>query len=234
MLYQFQSIAHIENDFSSLFGIPRQPGLCRELSSRIRFEDGYGNPETLRGIEGFSHLWLLWVFSEHVQDGWNPTVRPPKLGGNTRVGVFASRSPYRPNPIGISVVKLEKLDKGVLIVSGADLMSGTPILDIKPYLPYSDSIPNAVSGFAPLPETVQLKVEDPLNCLAVFSPKKRETVRQFLSADPRPGYSQDANRIYGVAFAGKNIRFLVQGDSLTIIDCGDWTNPDDSDSIRRE
>lgn len=223
MIYQMEPIAHIESDFPTKFGIPRQSGIADQLRSRIVFEDKYRVSDAVRGMEGFSHLWLVWVFSESIREEWSPTVRPPKLGGNTRVGVFATRSPFRPNPIGLSCVRLEQIlqeDGGpVLVVSGADLMDGTPILDIKPYLPYADCKPDALGGFAPLPQEKHLTVCDPQDMLSRYPAEKAEAARQILSADPRPGYQHSPERVYGIPFAGFDIRFTVADTTLTVIAC---------------
>ena len=213
-------IARMESDFGSKFGIPRQAGLVEELQSRIVFEEPYRNDAALRGIEGYSHLWLIWQFSENAGAAWSPTVRPPRLGGNTRVGVFATRSPFRPNFLGLSCVKLEAVektpDKGtVLRVSGADLMNGTPIFDIKPYVPYSDCIPEAEEGFASRPDS-RLTVECAPSVWEAVPPEKREALRKVLSCDPRPRYQEDPERIYGMPFAGLDVRFRVSGNVLTI------------------
>ena len=214
-------IAHIENDFHDKFGIPRQSGLLPEMESRIVFEKEYRDPSALKGIEGYSHLWLLWEFSENKRENWSPTVRPPRLGGNKRVGVFATRSPFRPNPVGLSSVKLQRIehtaDRGdVLVVTGADLMNGTPILDIKPYVRYTDSHPDAVSGFADAVKDYALTVEDPDNLLAALTENDRASVRTLLANDPRPSYQDDENRRYGVAFGAWEIRFSVTGTVLTV------------------
>lgn len=213
-------IAHIETAFGSKFGVPRQAGLVPQLPARIVFTPAYRNPDALRGIEGFSHLWLLWDFSEVKKTDWSPTVRPPRLGGNTRMGVFATRSPYRPNPIGLSCVKLERVqwdspEGAVLHISGADLMSGTPIYDIKPYLPYADCRPQATGGFSDLQEQ-PLQVEIPEALLQRVSPALREGLTAVLAADPRPRYQQDAERTYGMAFGGCNIRFRVREGCLQV------------------
>ncbi len=218
-----QIIARIESDFSQKFGIPRQSGLVPQLQAKIVFEPAFRNPHTLTGIEKFSHLWLIWEFSEAKRDTWSPTVRPPLLGGDTRMGVFATRSPFRPNPIGLSCVKLEKVDlqtdRGpVLTVSGADLLDGTPVYDIKPYLPYADSHPEAAGGFTDEVERKILKVVFPESLLAQLPPEKQAAAAGVLSQDPRPSYQHDPDRQYGLAFAGYNIRFYVADDVLTV--CG--------------
>lgn len=215
-------IARISTDLPSKFGLPRQSGLVEGIVGRIVFEREYRNPEAFRGLEDFSHIWLLWQFSEAVRDGWSPTVRPPMLGGNKRVGVFATRSPFRPNSIGLSSVRLERVeytaDEGpVLYVSGCDLMNGTPIYDIKPYLAYTDSHPDAVCGFTQsLPDrTLTVEVNDEL--LSRIPEDKRRTLTAILSQDPRPSYQNDPERIYGFAFAGFEVRFSVCDGVLTVV-----------------
>lgn len=212
-------IARIHNDFKDKFGIPRQSGLT-ELTSRIVFEGEYRNPDALRGIEGYSHLWLIWQFSESVRENWSPTVRPPRLGGNRRVGVFATRSPYRPNPIGLSCVRLlavEKTKDGLtLLVSGADLLDGTPIYDIKPYVAYSDSHPDAVSGFADEVKDYALKVDFCKELLTKIDVSKQKSLITILENDPRPSYQNDPEREYGMLFASYEIFFKVAGDTLTV------------------
>ena len=219
--FNFKTIARIRSDFPEKFGIPRQSGILKELRSQIVFEKEFRNPDAIRGLEGFSHLWLLWIFSENVRDTWKPTVRPPRLGGNTRLGVFATRSSFRPNPLAMSCVKIEEIrnDKEcgpVIVVSGADLMDGTPIVDIKPYLPYADSIPDAVGGFAATAPESRLQVESPEVELEKVSPEKRRALIELLWQDPRPHYQDDPSRIYGLKFAGHEIKFRVQGESLTV------------------
>ena len=214
-------IARIRSDFPTKFGIPRQSGLVGELKATIVFEPEYRNPDALRGLEEFSHIWLIWQFSEAVRDKWSPTVRPPRLGGNTRMGVFATRSPFRPNAIGLSCVKLESIQKDpklgtVLVVSGADLMDGTPILDIKPYLPYADSHPEALGGFTGNVGGKVLKVDFPTELLAQVPEDKREALIGVLSRDPRPSYQHDPNRVYGMAFGGVEVSFSVDGETLTV------------------
>lgn len=222
---ELHPIAHMESDFGTKFGIPRQAGMVKELMSRIVFEPEFRQAETLRGIEEFSHLWLIWQFSENVDAPWSPTVRPPRFGGNVRQGVFATRSPFRPNSLGLSCVKLEAVEavKGcglTLLVSGADLMNGTPIFDIKPYIPYSDCIPEAKDGFAPRPEfTLEAKFEE--GTLEKIPEEKREALRKVLMCDPRPRYHDDAERVYGLEFAGKDVRFQVEGNILTVIEIVD-------------
>lgn len=216
-----KAIARMHSDFASKFGIPRQSGLVEELRSTIVFEPEYRNEDALRGIEEFSHLWIIWQFSEAVRQDWSATVRPPRLGGNTRMGVFATRSPFRPNNLGLSCVRLigvERTEKYglTLKVGGADLMDGTPILDIKPYIPYSDSIPGASGGFADSADDFLLKVIFPDALLQSLPAEKRDAARGVLSHDPRPSYQRKPGRIYGLTFAGFDIRFSVDGDVLTV------------------
>ena len=214
-------IARIHSDFPTKFGIPRQSGLADALISKIVFEPKFRNPDCLRGIEQWSHLWLLWHF-DRIEDGlWSPTVAPPKLGGKTRVGVFATRSPFRPNPIGLSSVKLAGVelhtkDGPVLYVAGADLADRTPIYDIKPYLPYTDSHPDAVGGFTDGLESRCLRVECPPQLLERIPADSREGLLGVLAGDPRPRYQEDPQRVYGMGFAGQNVRFTVAGDTLTV------------------
>ena len=216
-----QSIARIRNDFPTKFGIPRQSGLVDELEAAVVFEPEFRNPDALRGIEGFSHLWLIWQFSAAVRGGWSPTVRPPRLGGNARMGVFATRSPFRPNPIGLSCVRLLGVEHGaegpVLRVAGADLMDGTPILDIKPYLPYVDCRPEAVGGFAPAAPERRLTVECPPELLAALPEGSRAALLGVLAEDPRPAYQNDPERVYGFGFAGAEVRFRVEGERLIVL-----------------
>jgi len=214
-------IARIHNDFPTKFGLPRQSGLAQGLQSTIVFEKEYRNMDALRGLEGYSHLWLIWEFHQAKREGWSPTVRPPRLGGNKRIGVFATRSPFRPNPLGLSCVKLEAIRQDealgpVLLLSGADLMDDTPIFDIKPYLPYADCHPEATGGFAHEVMGHALQVHIPDQWLALIPDDKRDGLRQILSQDPRPGYQQDPSRIYGFSFAGMEIRFTVQDETLTV------------------
>lgn len=216
-------IAHIRSDFSTKFGIPRQSGLITELKGEIIFEPEYRNPEALRGLDHFSHIWVIWEFSASKRDKWSPTVRPPRLGGNIRMGVFATRSPFRPNPIGLSSVRLEKIewqtDAGpVLHVTGADLMDGTPILDIKPYIAYSDCHMDATGGFTNNVANSRLEVMIPSEWLQMISPSKQQALREVLANDPRPPYQDDSNRIYGLAFAGLNVRFTVSDNVLTVVE----------------
>ena len=219
MSIQIDIIAKMRSDFPTKFGIPRQPQLVRELRSTIVFEPEYRNPDALRGLEGFSHLWIIWQFSEAVRTGWSPTVRPPRLGGNARMGVFAS--PFRPNNLGLSCVKLEGIeqtkDLGTVIhVSGADLMDGTPIFDIKPYIPYADAHPEAIGGFTDTAGEFLLEVEFPADLLSLLPESKRTAAVGVLSHDPRPSYQRKPGRIYGLPFAGFDIRFTVEGDKLTV------------------
>ena len=214
-------IARVRNDFTSKFGIPRQSGLAPSALSRVVFEPEYRNPDALRGMEDFSHLWLIWEFSEAKREEWSPTVRPPRLGGNTRVGVFATRSPFRPNPIGLSCVKLVDIqlhtEEGpVLIVSGADLMNGTPIFDIKPYLPYADSHPEASGGFAAGAWERLLTVDCPPELLCRVPEPQRQALLEILAQDPRPSYQNDPDRVYGMAYGGMDIRFSVKENALTV------------------
>ena len=214
-------IATMRSDFPTKFGIPRQSGLVESLHSTIIFEPEYRNTDALRGLEEFSHLWIIWQFSEAVRTEWSPTVRPPRLGGNTRIGVFATRSPFRPNNIGLSCVKLVGLEQTkehgtVIHVSGADLMDGTPILDIKPYIPYSDAHPDALGGFTSTADDFILDVDFPTELLEKLPADKRAAAIDVLSHDPRPSYHNDADRIYGLPFAGFDIRFTVNGKTLCV------------------
>ena len=212
-------IAHIRSDFATKFGIPRQSGLVEELAAQVVFAPGYRDASALRGIEGFSHLWLLWEFSQ--SRGWSPTVRPPRLGGNKRLGGFATRSPFRPNPIGLSCVRLIEVRQDrelgpVLVVAGADLMDGTPIYDIKPYLPYADCRPGAVGGFASAPREVGLEVSCPQELLEAVTEDKRAGLLAVLAQDPRPRYQDDPDRTYGMSFSGLEVKFRVEGERLTV------------------
>ena len=214
-------IARIHTDFPTKFGIPRQSGIIASLQGRIVFEPEYRNPEAVRGLEDFSYIWLLWEFSKAVRDTWSPTVRPPRLGGNVRKGVFATRSPFRPNPIGLSSVRLEKVDIDpklgpVLYVSGVDLMDGTPIYDIKPYITYTDSHPDAVSGFASTPAEYLLEVDFPDNLLQKVPENQRESLIEVLAHDPRPQYQDDPERIYGMAFDKLEVKFRVQEGQIKV------------------
>ena len=219
-------IARYYGDLGEKFGVPRQAGVVDTLEGTVVFEPAYRDPEALRGLEGFDRLWLIWQFSENLRkpEDWSPTVRPPRLGGNTRVGVFATRSPFRPNALGLSCVKLLGIEqdgeKGtVLRIGGADLMNGTPIFDIKPYLPYADAHPEASSGFAPDAGRT-LTVDFPSELEALVPPEKRQALRGVLANDPRPRYQNDPERVYGLQFAGQNVKFTVDGDRLTVKDVG--------------
>lgn len=226
--FNFKVIAHIKSDFPEKFGIPRQSGLLAGLRSTIVFEPEFRNADALRGLEGFSHLWLLWIFSENVRDTWSPTVRPPRLGGNKRLGVFATRSSFRPNPIAMSCVKIEEIRQEgsigpdgknsgpEIVVSGADLMDGTPLVDIKPYLPYADSIAGATGGFAEPLREVALQVNCPAELLEKFPAEKRGPLIEILKEDPRPHYQNNPERIYGFAFAGFEIKFTVSENTLQV------------------
>ena len=218
-----QVIARMHSDFATKFGIPRQSGLVEELRSTIVFEPEFRNPDALRGIEDFSHLWIIWQFSEAVRTGWSPTVRPPRLGGNTRMGVFATRSPFRPNNLGLSSVKLLGVEHTaeygtVLHVGGADLMDGTPIFDIKPYLAYADSRPDAVGGWTDVVERKYLAVECSEELLAKLHPAQHKALLAILANDPRPRYQDDPQRIYGLTFAQWNVKFRVEGETLHVVD----------------
>lgn len=216
-------IARMHSDFPTKFGIPRQSGLASSLRSTIVFEPEFRNPDALRGLEGYSHLWIIWQFSEAVRSGWSPTVRPPRLGGNTRMGVFATRSPFRPNAIGLSSVRLLSIEHTqehgtVLVVAGADLMDGTPILDIKPYVPYSDCHQDATGGFTDTADDFLLQVQFPQNLLDKLPEDKHDAVMEVLSHDPRPAYQRNPQRVYGLSFAGFNLRFTVKEKLLTVIE----------------
>ncbi len=219
---EMHPIAHMRSDFPTKFGIPRQSGLVEELRSMIVFEPEYRSEDALRGIEDFSHLWLIWQFSQAVREGWSPTVRPPRLGGNTRMGVFATRSPFRPNHLGLSCVRLlgkrhTKEFGTVLVVGGADLMDGTPIFDIKPYIPYGDCIPQATGGFTDRVGDFLLKVDFPQELLKKLPPDKQAAAIGVLSHDPRPSYQNQPGRVYGLSFGGFDIRFTVEEETLTVL-----------------
>lgn len=220
---KIKPIARMHSDFASKFGIPRQSGIVEELRSTIVFEPEYRNSDALRGMDGFSHLWLIWQFSEAVRSQWSPTVRPPRLGGNTRMGVFATRSPFRPNNLGLSCVKFLSLEETaefgtVIHVGGADLMDGTPIFDIKPYIPYADCHPDALSGFTGGTEGDVLEVNFPDKLLQKLPAAKQAAVIGILAHDPRPSYQKDAKRVYGFSFAGYEIRFCVEQKVLTVVE----------------
>ncbi len=220
---KFNPIAYLHSDFPKKFGLPRQSGLVNSLKSYIIFEPQYRVREAFRGLEGYSHIWIIWEFSQCEGKEWSPTVRPPKLGGNKRIGVFATRSPFRPNPIGLSAVRLEKidfdcLDAPVLTVSGADIMDNTPILDIKPYLPYVDAYPDALSGFALTEKEGSLEVDFPKTLLEKIPEEKRQGLTEILKQDPRPAYQSDPDRIYVMAFGGFEVSFKVECGVLTIVE----------------
>ena len=221
---QIDVIAHIRTDFNTKFGIPRQSGIIDSLKAEIRFTPKYRDPSALRGLEGFSHLWLIWEFSEAIREEWSPTIRPPRLGGNKRMGVFATRSPFRPNPMGLSCVRIESIDLNtpdgpVIRVTGADLMDGTPIYDIKPYVPYADCHPDALGGFSDDVREYALEVDFPEDLLARMPEDKRTAIIEVLAQDPRPGYRHnDPDRVFGVAFAGYDIRFKVEENVLRVVD----------------
>ena len=212
-------IAHIYNDFPTKFALPRQSGVVKTLESRIVFTPKYRDEHALRGLESFSHIWVIWEISGNKRGEWSPTVRPPRLGGNVRMGVFATRSPFRPNPIGLSCVRLERIERteegSVLVVTGGDMMNGTPIYDIKPYIPYADSIPDAKEGFT-ASGIGRLAVEIPDELLALVPEDRRETLLGVLSLDPRPAYHDDPERVYGFKYAGFNIRFQVRRETVTV------------------
>ena len=230
---KFRVIARIHTDFPTKFGIPRQSGLIKELKGEIIFEPEFRNTEALRGLEEFSHIWLLWEFSEAIREEWSPTVRPPRLGGNKRMGVFATRSPFRPNPIGLSCVKLDSVElhteRGpILHVSGADLMDQTPIFDIKPYINFADSHPDALGGFTDITREYHLDVEIPEKLLSVVRPEKQEALRAVLSHDPRPSYQEDPDRVYGMEFGGYEVKFRVVGQLLKVEDIYPGLSREDS------
>ena len=218
---EIKIIAHIRSDFPTKFGLPRQSGLVSELRAEIVFEPEYRNPDALRGLEGFSHLWIIWEFSEAKRDSWSPTVRPPRLGGNTRMGVFATRSPFRPNPIGLSCVEIlgirQDKELGTVIeVGGADLMDGTPIYDIKPYIPYADAHPEAKEGFTAQNQGYRLEVEIPEELQKRVAQDKLEGLYGILAQDPRPSYQDDPERVYGFEYAGYEVKFRVCGNRLCV------------------
>ena len=221
--FTMRPIARIHSDFAGKFGVPRQSGLAEALEALVVFEPEYRDPAALRGLEGFSHVWLIWVFDRAAREGWSPTVRPPRLGGNARLGVFATRSPFRPNPIALSAVALAGIEKTrefgtVLRVRGADLMDGTPILDVKPYLPYADCRPEALGGFAAVPAGEALAVECPAELWERVPADRREALRAVLALDPRPRYQKDPERVYGFGFAGLEVRFSVEGKALRVLE----------------
>ena len=219
---EMKIIARIRTELPEKFGVPRQSGLVPQLRGRVIFEPEYRNPDAVRGLEDFSHIWLIWQFSRAVREGWSPTVRPPRLGGNRRMGVFATRSPFRPNALGRASVRLDRVELDpalgpVLHVSGADLMDGTPIFDIKPYLPYTDSHPQAAGGFTDGLAHEPLTVECSPALLEHIPADSREGLLGVLAGDPRPRYQEDPQRVYGLSFAGRNVKFTVDGDRLTVI-----------------
>ena len=219
--FSMTPIAHIHSDFAEKFGVPRQSGLVEELEADIVFEPAYQNPDALRGLEDFSHIWLIWVFDRAIRDTWSPTVRPPRLGGNTRMGVFATRSPFRPNPLGLSSVRLEAIelrpDVGpVLIVRGADLMDGTPIYDIKPYIPYADCHPDASAGFTAQTRSHHLNMVCGDALWAKVPADQQAALQGVLENDPRPSYQHDPERVYGMEFGGLEVHFKVDGETLTV------------------
>lgn len=219
---EMKIIARIRTELPEKFGVPRQSGLVPQLRGRVIFEPEYRNPDAVRGLEDFSHIWLIWQFSRAVREGWSPTVRPPRLGGNRRMGVFATRSPFRPNALGLSSVRLDRVELDpalgpVLHVFGADLMDGTPIFDIKPYLPYTDSHPQAAGGFTDGLAHAPLTVECDPALLEHIPADSREALLGVLAGDPRPRYQEDPQRVYGLSFAGRNVKFTVDGDRLTVI-----------------
>ena len=223
MEVSMQVVARIRSDFKTKFGIPRQSGLVDELEAAIVFEEPYRDPNAVRGLEAVSHLWLIWQFSEAVRTSWSPTVKPPRLGGNTRMGVFATRSPFRPSPVGLSCVRLKEITMDpelgpVIRVFGADLMDGTPILDIKPYVPYADCHPDALEGFTGQNRDYTLQVEFPEKLLDEIPPDRRAALKGVLAQDPRPSYQNDPDRSYGLTFAGFDVRFRVNGDVLTVFE----------------
>lgn len=221
MNVEMKVIARIRSPFPEKFGVPRQSGLVDSLQAQIVFEEEYRNADAVRGLDGFSHIWLIWQFSRAVRNGWSPTVRPPRLGGNERMGVFATRSPFRPNEIGLSSVKLEKIEIDsklgpVLHVSGADLMDGTPIFDIKPYLPYCDSHPDAIGGWTTEADNRLLQVDFPAELLEKVPVAQRDGLIGVLASDPRPRYQNDPQRVYGMGFGGVNVKFTIDGEQLTV------------------
>ena len=224
---RIDTIAKIFTDFPEKFGIPRQAGVVAELKGRIVFEPEYRNPDMIRGLEEFSHIWLIWQFSKNLDEEgnarWTPTVRPPRLGGNTRLGVFATRSPFRPNPLGLSVVAIDRIELDtpegpVIYVKGADMVDGTPIYDIKPYIPYADSIPNAKGGFTDSTEYKILKVVWETESINAIDSNTKSSLEKILSNDPRPHYQNDPDRIYGMSYAGYEVKFKVDGDTLTVLE----------------
>lgn len=217
MSITLEPVAFVKSGFPEKFGIPRQAGLAPSLRAEVVFAPGYDSPELTRGLSGFSHLWLIWEFSGNRKAGWSPTVRPPRLGGNRRMGVFATRSPFRPNPLGLSCVRLEAVLPGKLLVSGADLLDGTPVYDIKPYVPYADAHPEALGGFTDTAGDFLLKLSDPDSVLSRLPEPFQPSVREILAHDPRPSYQNDPNRVYGLRYGGWNFRFTISGNTLTLL-----------------
>lgn len=221
--HSLQIIAQIHNDFPEKFGVPHQSGWLKKQKAQIIFEPEYRRPEAFRGIEEYDYIWLIWQFSEAVRENWSPTVRPPRLGGNTRMGVFATRSPFRPNSLGLSSVRLEKIEMHpelgpVLHISGADLMNGTPIYDIKPYLPYADSHPEVRGGFTDKIEDYRLEVEFPETLIEKVPEEQREALMEVLANDPRPRYQNKPDKIYGLAYGSHDIHFTVKDKTLKVCD----------------
>ena len=219
--YAIRPIARFQGELREKFGVPRQAGLVEALEGRVVFEEEYRREEAFRGLEGFSHIWLIWQFSQNLREGWSPTVRPPRLGGNARLGVFATRSPFRPNALGLSCVRLLEIERDpglgpVLRVAGADLVDGTPIFDVKPYIPYADSRPEAAAGFAPDGGRL-LRVQYAPGLEAQLPSEKLAALTGLLARDPRPQYQEDPERVYGLCFAGRNLRFRVEGETLTVL-----------------
>lgn len=226
MELKLNPIAVYHGPLASKFGTPRQGGLVHSLEGKVVFNDGYGVEEALKGLEGFGRIWLIWGFSLNRKEGWQPTVRPPRLGGNRNVGVWASRSPYRPNPIGLSCVEIVSIGKGEIVVRGADLVDGTPVFDIKPYVPYADSFPDAAPGFAAAAPEEKLSVEFPEGF--PIDGKEREALRELLALDPRPAYQDDENRVYGMQYSGYDVLFNVKGSVLTVLDAVKGTEIENS------
>ena len=219
--YELKTIGHVRSDFPEKFGIPRQAGIVDALEAAIIFEPEYRREEALRGLDGFSHIWVIWQFSEAVRDSWSPTVRPPRLGGNARMGVFATRSPFRPNALGLSCVRLLGIGHGAncgayLRIAGADMMDGTPVYDVKPYIPYGDCHPDATGGFTDTAGDFLLNVSFPPALLSLLPEDKRDAAIGVLSHDPRPSYQRSPERVYGLSFAGYDIRFTMEENTLTV------------------
>ena len=222
-MHKLKTVARLQCDFPTKFGLPRQSGLNENLKGYVVFEREYQNPDAVRGLENFSHIWLIWGFDVPEREGYSATVRPPRLGGNERIGVFATRSPFRPNPIGLTVcrllsVELDSPDGPRLLVSGFDMMDGTEIYDIKPYIPYADARTDAQGSFAEENKDYRLRAQDPMNLLSIFDEDQQKTLMSALSGDPRPAYHRDPNRIYGFEYAGFDVRFRVENDVLTVVE----------------